>query len=103
MEDRVQRRKRLTPEQKWQVFVESSRKGATDAEVCRRWGITPWQLRAIRDRVKDGALGALARGLGRPRKDPEVASLEHELERTSRALHELAIENTLLRGKTDGA
>ena len=103
MADRVERRKRLTPEQKWQVFLECSRKGASDAEVCRRWGITPWQLRGIRDRVKDGALGALARGPGRPRRDPEVASLEHELDRTSKALHELAIENTLLRGKADGA
>lgn len=103
MADRVERRKRLTPEQKWQVFVEASRKGASDAEVCRRWGITPWQLRAIRDRAKEASVEAFARGPGRPRKDPEVASLEHELERTSKALHELAIENTLLRGKTDGA
>ncbi len=41
MEERVQRRKRLTAEQKWQVFLEISRRGASDAEVCRRWGITP--------------------------------------------------------------
>ncbi|CAN5202364.1 hypothetical protein BH20ACT24_BH20ACT24_02470 [soil metagenome] len=76
MEDRVQRKRRLTPEQKWQVFLEASRKNATDAEVCRRWGITPWQLRAIRDRVKDGATEALAKGPGRPRKDLKVADLE---------------------------
>jgi transposase-like protein len=102
VEERQQRRKRLTPEQKWQIFLESSRKNATDAEVCRRWGITPWQLRAIRDRVKDGAKEALAKGPGRPRKDVHVAELEHDLERTSKALKELAIENTLLRGKVDG-
>ncbi|MBI4259043.1 MAG: transposase [Actinobacteria bacterium] len=90
------------PEQKWQVFVESSRKGATDAEVCRRWGITPWQLRAIRDRVKHGAKDALARGPGRPRRDREITELEHEVERTSKALKELAIENTLLRGEVNG-
>jgi transposase-like protein len=101
--ERVQRRKRLTAEQKWQVFLEASRKGASDAEVCRRWGITPWQLRAIRERVKQGATDALAKGPGRPRRDPEVAALEHDLDRTSKALKELAIENTLLRGKVDGA
>jgi transposase-like protein len=56
----VERRKRLTPEQKWQVFLEASRKNATDAEVCRRWGITLWQLRAIRERVKEGAKEAWA-------------------------------------------
>lgn len=61
MSDRVERRKRLTPKQKWQVFLEASRKGATDAEACRRWGITPWQLRAIRERVKEGAKDALPR------------------------------------------
>lgn len=102
MSNRVERRRRLTPEQKWQVFLEASRKGSTDAEVCRRWGITPWQLRAIRERVKDGATEALARGPGRPRRDPQITELEREVERTSKALKELAIENTLLRGKVNG-
>lgn len=102
MRERIERKRRLTPEQKWQVFLEASRKNATDAEVCRRWGITPWQLRAIRERVKDGATEALAKGPGRPRKDRAVAELEREVERTGRALKELAIENTLLRGKVDG-
>lgn len=103
MSERQQRRTRLTPEQKWQIFLESLRKSSTDAEVCRRWGITPWQLRAIRERVKSGATDALARGPGRPRKDAQVTELERDLDRTSRALKELAIENTLLRGKVDGA
>jgi len=102
VEERQHRSKRLTPEQKWQVFLESSRKNTTDADVCRRWGITPWQLRAIRDRAKEGATGAFSRGPGRPRKDTEVTELEAEVERTSRALKELAIENTLLRGKVNG-
>jgi hypothetical protein len=39
--ERQQRRTRLTPEQKWQIFLESSRKNSTDAEVCRRWGSLP--------------------------------------------------------------
>lgn len=103
MSEREQRRVRLTPEQKWQVFLESSRKNSTDAEVCRRWGISPWQLRGLRERVHSGAAEALARGPGRPRKDAQVAELEREVERTSTALKELAIENTLLRGKADGA
>jgi hypothetical protein len=46
-----------------------------------------------------GATGAFARGPGRPRKDLEVTELEAEVERTSRALKELAIENTVLREK----
>ena len=50
---REHRRKRLTPEQKWQVLLEASRKNTTDAEVCRRRGVTPWQLRAIRERAPE--------------------------------------------------
>jgi hypothetical protein len=65
-------------------------------------GITPWQLRAIREWVKEGAKDALTRGPGRPRRDPELTELEHEVDRTSKALKELAIENTLLRGKVNG-
>jgi transposase-like protein len=98
----VERRRHLTPEQKWQVFLEASRKNTSDAEVCRRWGITPWQLRAIRERAKDASVAALGRGPGRAAKDPEIAELRSEVERTSRALKELAIENTLLRGKANG-
>lgn len=101
MAERETRRKRLTPEQRWKIFEEASRKNTTDAEVCRRWGIEPYQLRRIRERVKAAGLEALARGPGRARKDPKLNELEQDLERTNRALRELAIENTLLRGKVD--
>ncbi|MQB02307.1 MAG: transposase [Actinobacteria bacterium] len=101
--EREHRKKRLTPEQKWQIFLEASRKNTTDAEVCRRWGIAPHQLRVIRERAKDGAFDAFKKGPGRPKRDPEVVELEQELQRTNKALRELAIENTLLRSKTDGA
>jgi transposase-like protein len=102
VEERVERRRRLTPEQKWQIFLEASRKNTTDAEVCRRWGITPAQLRAIRERVRKGATEALGKGRGRSGKDRRVVELETDLERTGKALKELAIENVLLRGKVNG-
>jgi len=72
------------------------------AEVCRRWGVQPHQLRVIRERAKDGAFDAFKKGPGRPKRDPNVVELETELHRTNKALRELAIENTLLRGKSDG-
>jgi transposase-like protein len=102
LDDRQHRKKRLTPEQKWQIFLEASRKNTTDAEVCRRWGIAPHQLRVIRERAKDGAFDAFKKGPGRPKRDSNLVELEAELQRTNKALRELAIENTLLRGKTDG-
>lgn len=101
MADREHRKTRLTPEQRWQIFCEASRKNTTDAEVCRRWGIQPHQLRVIRERVKDGSLKALSRGPGRSATDPQITELRAELERSNAALHELAIENTLLRGKVN--
>jgi len=84
--DRVERHRRLTPEQKWQVFLEATRKNTTDAEVCRRWGITPWQLRAIRERVKEEATDALARGPGRPRRD---RLLDHDVARAAAPIADL--------------
>ncbi len=102
MEEREHRKKRLTPEQRWQIFLEASRKNTTDAEVCRRWGIAPHQLRVIRERAREGSLDAFKKGPGRPKRDQDVVVLEQELTRTNKALRELAIENTLLRGKTDG-
>ena len=100
--ERRQRSARLTPDQKWQIFLEASRKHTTDAEVCRKWGITTWQLKAIRAKVKDGSLQALRQGPGRKKADQQVTQLRQELERSNEALKELAIENTLLRGKVNG-
>jgi hypothetical protein len=59
----------------------ASRKNTTDAEVCRRWGITPHQLRVIRERPEDDAF---KKGPGRPKRDPEVVTLEAELHRVNR-------------------
>lgn len=101
MGEREHRKKRLTPEQKWQIFLEASRKNTTDAEVCRRWGIQFHQLRVIRERAKDASVDAF-KGPGRPKRDPNVVEMEQELQRSNKALRELAIENTLLRGKPDG-
>jgi transposase-like protein len=101
-EERRQRNARLTPDQKWQIFLEASRKNTTDAEVCRKWGITIYQLKAIRAKVKDGSLEALRKGPGRRKADQQVTQLRQELERSNEALKELAIENTLLRGKVNG-
>ena len=64
MGEREHRKRRLTPEQKWQIFQEASRKNTTDAEVCRRWGIQPHQLRVIRERAKDASLDAFKKGTG---------------------------------------
>lgn len=102
MGEREHRKKRLAPEQKWQIFLEGSRKNTTDAEVCRRWGIQPHQLRVIRERAKDTSLDAFKRVPADPSAIPTWSSSSRSCNESDRALRELAIENTLLRGRTDG-
>ena len=81
--------------------------GSVAKEHHRRRGLpalghpTP-PARVIRERAKDASVDAIKKGPGRPKRDPNVVEMEQELQRTNKALRELAIENTLLRGKPDG-
>ena len=94
--------RRLTPEQKYQIFLEAQRGDIPVAAVLRKWGIHSSDLTRIRAQVRQGALESLARGNrpGRPSQEPpEVVALRAEKARVEEALKELAIENTLLRKK----
>jgi len=75
--------------------LEASRENTTDAEVCRRWGIAPHQLRVIHEHARDGEFDAFKKGPGRPKRDPDVVALEKKLQRTNKALRELANEGPL--------
>jgi len=95
-------RKRLTPEQKYQIFLEAQRGDLPVAAVLRKWGIHSSDLARIRAQVRQGALESLARSSrpGRlPQEPAEVVALRAEKARVEEALKELAIENTLLRKK----
>ena len=97
----VKRRRRLSPEDKYQIFLETSRGDVPVAAVLRKWGIYSSDLARIREQVRRGALEALARGNGKAKEDPRIAQLRGERVRVEEALKELAIENTLLRKKVD--
>jgi transposase-like protein len=73
------RRRRLTAEDKWQIFVEASAKDAKVADVLRRWRIDPSQLARIRAQVKEGALTQLKKGPGPNPKDKEKEALKAEV------------------------
>ncbi len=97
-------RRKLTPEQKYQIFLETQRGDIPVATVLRKWGIHSSDLTRIRAQVRQGALESLARGAkpGRPPQEPpEVTALKAEKARVEEALKELAIENTLLRKKVN--
>jgi transposase-like protein len=100
----IKPRKRLTPEQKYQIFLEAQRGDVPVAAVLRKWGVHSSDLTRIRMQVRQGALESLARGNrpGRPPQEPpEVTALKAEKARVEEALKELAIENTLLRKKVN--
>lgn len=100
----IKYRHKLTPEQKYQIFLETQRGDFPVASVLRKWGIHSSDLARIRAQVRQGALESLTRGdrSGRPPQVlPEVAALRAEKARVEEALKELAIENTLLRKKVN--
>ncbi len=97
------RRRRLSAEDKWQIFTEASAKDAKVAEVLRRWRIDSSQLARIRTQVKEGALTQLKKGPGRNPKDQEKEALKVEMTRLEEAFKEVSIENTLLRKKSGWA
>ncbi len=75
MSERQQRRTRLTPEQKWQIFL-----GVLEEEPHRRrgmpaLGITPGSWGDPRAR-QGGRHRSFGIGPGRPRKDAQMTELE---------------------------
>ncbi len=61
-QDEVRKRRHLTPEEKYQIFIEATLAKARDnggiSEVLRRWGIHSSDLNRIRQTVEQGAIGA---------------------------------------------
>ena len=94
-------RRRLSPEDKYQIFLEAGRGDVPVAAVLRKWGIYSSDLSRIREQARRGALEFLSRGNGKVKEDPRIAQLQTEKARVEEALKELAIENTLLRKKVD--
>ena len=108
MEDRGtdragRRRKRfLTPQQKYEIWLELVRGETTIAEAADRAGVDRATVMKLRTVAKDGALDALSasRPGARPGKpDPELAAARAEIARLAETIKEQAVELTMLRGK----
>ena len=101
------RRKRrfLSPEKKYQIFLEAQSKNAPVGEILRREGLYSTDLTRIRCKVKEGALEQLSMRPGARRKTvsrDQYIALKRELEEKERALAEQAVELAILRKKTNG-
>jgi transposase-like protein len=99
------RRRFLSPEKKYQIFLEAQRGEAPVGELLRREGLYSTDLARIQRKVKESALQGLAKGPGRSKKtvsEEEYNMLKQELEEKERVMAEMAVELAILRKKTNG-
>ena len=103
--ERKRTRRFLTPEKKFQIFLESIRGKTPVGEILRREGIYSTDLVRIRQKAQEGALERLADRPGAKKKmvaRDDYEALKRELQDKERALAELAVELAILRKKTNG-
>jgi len=102
----VKRKRRyLSPEKKFQIFLESQSGKNPVGEILRREGIYSTDLTRIRQKVKEGALERLTDRPGTKKKtvsQDDYDALKRELEEKERALADLSVELAILRKKTNG-
>ena len=99
------KRRFLSPEKKYQIFLEAQRGEAPVGELLRREGLYSTDLARIQCKVKEGALQHLAKRPGRSQKtvsEEEYDALKQELQEKERVMAEMAVELAILRKKTNG-
>ena len=99
------KRRFLTAEKKFQIYLEAQEGTKPVGEILRREGLYSTDLARIRQQVKEGALQRLAAKPGK--KEQSVSSedyqaLKQELQDKERAMADLSVELAILRKKTSG-
>jgi hypothetical protein len=98
-------RVKLNPEQLYEIYLECNAPGAPVKTILARYGLKPWDLVAIRKKVKMAAMEALANP-GKPGRRQQAVSIEQhqkvskELSDTKDALSAVAHELALLKKRT---
>ncbi len=103
--DKKKKRRFLSPEKKFQIFLESQTGKTPVGEILRREGIYSTDLARIRKQVKEAALDRLSARPGSKRKAVPregYEALKRELQEKERALADQAVELAILRKKTNG-
>ena len=103
--DPVKKRKSLSPEVKFQIFLEASRGDVSVAEVLRKWDIHSSDLKRIRETVQSGALKEFQAHKSRKPmvSADEVDRLRKENTRLTQTVVEQSVELTLLKKSVNGA
>ena len=93
---------KLSPETKWEIFLQVTAGEITQADAARKWQVDVSTIIGIRRTVKDAALAALARGPGRPAKERnwELEAAQTEIGQLTEAIKAQAIELAVIRGKS---
>ncbi|MDQ3678825.1 MAG: hypothetical protein M3401_18850 [Actinomycetota bacterium] len=103
MQDGMRRRRRqLSPEEKWELFLEVTAQELTQADAARKYAVDVSVVIRLRRLAKDAALAAFAASKPGRVLSPEQVELDacqQENERLSEALKELAVELSLHRGR----
>lgn len=99
------RRKRrlLSPEEKWEIFLEVTSQELTQADAARKWAVDTSVVIRLRREAKNAALAAFAAskpGGVRDPRDAQIAQFEHEVDRLTETIKEQAVELALVRGKS---
>ena len=99
------KRRFLTAEKKFQIYLEAQESDKPVGEILRREGLFSTDLARIRQQVKEGALQRLGARPGRRQTLVSTESYEAikiELERKEKALADMSVELMILRKKTSG-
>ena len=98
-------RLKLTPEQLYEIYLECNAPSAPVKTILARYGLKPWDLVAIRKKVKAAGIEALANP-GKPGRRQQTVSVEQyqkvskELGETKDALSAVGHELSLLKKRT---
>ena len=101
----AKKRKNLSAPEKWQIFLETTAKGAPIGEILRRHGLYSADLTKIRKQVESGALAELGRKKysKKPFSVPrdEYEKIKAELTAKEKALAQMSEEYLILKKRTD--
>ena len=99
------KRRYLSAEKKFQIYLEAQGDHQPVGEILRREGLFSTDLARIRQQVKEGALQRLSAKPGPKQSQVSTEAydaLKHELQEKERALADLSVELAILRKKTNG-
>ena len=97
-------KRKLTAEEKWQIYQETNARNAPVGEILRKHGLYPSDLTKIRKQVEEGALKELGRNRYKKKSEmvamTEYEKLQEELSSKEKALAQMSEEYLLLKKKT---